>query len=117
MDFSNKTDEEILKIGEPLWDNMVAGYNEENYEKFSRDFSSSMLKVVNEDYFRKNVFQASQKEGKISTKKTFIGCVRRISGVTILWKGSFTNVGGEVLAQILLNEENVEVKVFQSLIA
>ena len=32
MDFSNKSDEEILKIGEPLWDNMVEGYNEENGE-------------------------------------------------------------------------------------
>ncbi len=117
MDFSNKSDEEILEIGEPLWDNMIEGYNEENYEKFSRDFSSSMLKVVNEEFFKKNVYQASLSQGKISTEKTFIGCVRRASGVTILWKGAFTKVNGEVLGQIILDEENDQIKVFHSLIA
>ena len=49
MDLLNKTDEEIIEIANPIWDNLVRASNQKDYGGFTRDFSSQMLfdKLVN----------------------------------------------------------------------
>ena len=44
----DKTDEEILKIATPLWDNLVKCSNNKDYSGFTKDFSAQMLYGANE---------------------------------------------------------------------
>ena len=48
MDLLNKTDEEIVKIANPIWENLIRTSNQKNYGGFTRDFSSQMLFGANE---------------------------------------------------------------------
>ena len=44
----DKTDEEILKIATPFWDNLVKCSNNKDYSGFTKDFSAQMLYGANE---------------------------------------------------------------------
>ena len=44
----NKTDEDILKIATPMWDNLVKCSNNKDYSGFTKDFSAQMLYGANE---------------------------------------------------------------------
>ena len=116
LDFSKKLDKEILKIAEPIMDNLIEGSNEFDYKKFSKDFSRLMMEAVPEEEFRSQLDKLNSTTGKIENKREFIGCVRRDTGVTILWVGYFEKIQGEVLSQLSLDEEENEIKVFGALV-
>ena len=40
MNILDKKDEEIFKIAEPIWDNLVKSSNMKDYGGFTKDFSS-----------------------------------------------------------------------------
>ena len=48
MSLLDKKDDEIFKIAEPIWDNLVKSSNMKDYGGFTRDFSSQMLYGANE---------------------------------------------------------------------
>ena len=48
MDLLKKTDEEIIEIANPIWDNLVRASNLKDYGGFTKNFSSQMLYGANE---------------------------------------------------------------------
>ena len=48
MSLLEKSDEEIFKIADPIWSNLVKSSNIKDYGGFTRDFSSQMLYGANE---------------------------------------------------------------------
>ena len=48
MSLLDKPDDEIIKIAEPIWDNLVKSSNIKDYGGFTRDFSTQMLYGANE---------------------------------------------------------------------
>ena len=48
MSLLDKSDEEIIKIADPIWNNLVKSSNIKDYGGFTRDFSSQMLYGANE---------------------------------------------------------------------
>ena len=38
MDLLKKTDEEIIQIANPIWDNLIRASNQKDYGVFKRDF-------------------------------------------------------------------------------
>ena len=48
MSIVDKSDEEIIKIADPIWDNLVKTSNIKDYGGFTKDFSSQMLYGANE---------------------------------------------------------------------
>ena len=47
MSIIDKSDEELFKIAEPIWDNLVKSSNIKDYGGFTKDFSSQMLYGAN----------------------------------------------------------------------
>ena len=43
MSITDKTDEEIIKVAEPIWANLVKSSNIKDYGGFTKDLSSQML--------------------------------------------------------------------------
>ena len=48
MSLLDKKNQEIFKIAEPIWDNLVKSSNMKDYGGFTKDFSSQMLYGANE---------------------------------------------------------------------
>ena len=111
MDLLKKTDEEIIKIANPIWDNLVKSSNIKDYGGFTRDFSSQMLFGANEVELGKQ-WANNKLLTSLSEKKEILGCLRRNLHVTVLYKQTSDTVSGEYLGRLVLGVEDEEVKVF-----
>ena len=111
MDLLKKTDEEIIKIAEPIWDNLVKSSNIKDYGAFTRDFSSQMLFGANEVELGKQ-WANNKLLTSLSKKKEVFGCLRRNLYVTVLYKQFSDSVPGDFLGRLVLGMEDDEVKVF-----
>ena len=111
MDLLKKTDEEIIKIANPIWDNLVKSSNIKDYGGFTRDFSSQMLFGANEVELGKQ-WANNKLLTSLSEKKEVLGCLRRNLHVTVLYKQTSDAISGEYLGRLVLGVEDEEVKVF-----
>lgn len=116
MDFTCKSDDEIVSIANPIWESLTQGSNEIDYEEFSKHFSRDSFKAMPEGELKRQADEMHHKVGLVSPERKYIGCIRRESGVTVLWKCSFTKSKGECLAQMTLDEEDGEIKVFAAFV-
>ena len=111
MSLLDKKDDEIFKIAEPIWDNLVKSSNMKDYGRFTKDFSSQMLYGANEVELGKQ--WANNKLLKnLSQQKEFLGCLRRNNFVTVLFRQKSNSVPGDFLGRLVLGVEDDEIKVF-----
>jgi hypothetical protein len=111
MNVIEKTDEEILEIANPMWDNLVKSSNNKNYGRFTKDFSSSMLLGANEIEMGKQ-FAKSELTRNLAKDREYLGMIRRGEHVTVLFKQINTKKEGEYLGRLVLGYENELVKIF-----
>ena len=111
MSLLDKKDEEIFKIAEPIWDNLVKSSNTKDYGGFTKDFSSQMLYGANEVELGKQ-WANNKLLTSLSDKKEVLGCLRRNLHVTVLYKQTSNTVTGDFLGRLVLGVEDGEVKVF-----
>ena len=111
MDLLNKTDEEIIEIASPIWDNLVKSSNIKDYGSFTRDFSSQMLFGANEVELGKQ-WANNKLLTSLSDKKEVLGCLRRNLHITVLYKQTSNTVPGEFLGRLVLGVEDEEIKIF-----
>ena len=111
MNLQDKTDEEIIKIANPLWDNLVKSSNNKDYSGFTKDFSAQMLYGANEVEIGKQ-WTNNDLLVNLSNDKICLGCLRRNEYVTVLYKQKSTKLSGEFLGRLVLGIEDKKVKVF-----
>ena len=111
MSFIEKSDEEIIKIADPIWDNLVKSSNMKDYGGFTKDFSSQMLYGANEVELGKQ-WASNDLISSLSDERRAFGCLRRGLYVTVLYKQKSTKIPGEFLGRLVLGEEGKLVKVF-----
>ena len=111
MKLLEKTNEEILEIANPIWDNLVKSSNVKDYSGFTKDFSAQMLFGANEVELGKQ-WANNKLLTSLSKKKEVFGCLRRNLYVTVLYKQTSDNVPGEFLGRLVLGVEDDEIKVF-----
>ena len=111
MNFLEKGDDEIIKIANPIWDNLVRSSNNKDYGSFTKDFSSQMLYGANEVELGKQ-WANNKLLTSLSEKQEFLGCIRRDKFITVLYKQKSNTVSGEFLGRLVLGLEGDMVKVF-----
>jgi hypothetical protein len=112
MNIIDKTDEELLEIGSPMWDDLIKYSNEGQYGKFIRKFSYDLLLGLNEVEVGKQ-FARSELARNLSTEYDFLGFIRRGEHVTLLFKVRSTQKDGEWLGRMVLGyDDKGEVKIF-----
>ena len=111
MDLLKKTDEEIIKIANPIWDNLVKASNTKDYGVFTKDFSAQMLFGANEVELGKQ-WANNKLLTSLSNKREVFGCLRRNLHVTVIYKQTSDAVPGDFLGRLVLGIEDDEVKVF-----
>ena len=111
MNFIDKSDDEIIKIANPIWDNLVRSSNNKDYGSFTKDFSSQMLYGSNEVELGKQ-WANNKLLTSLSEKQEFLGCIRRDKFITVLYKQKSNTLSGEFLGRLVLGLEGDMVKVF-----
>ena len=111
MSLLDKKDDEIFKIAEPIWDNLVKSSNMKNYGSFTRDFSSQMLYGANEVELGKQ-WANNKLLTSLSEKQEFLGTIRRGQYITVLYKQTSNTQPGEFLGRLVLGEEDSLIKIF-----
>ena len=111
MDLINKSDDEIIKIANPIWENLVKSSNNKDYGSFTKDFSSQMLYGANEGELGKQ-WPNNKLLTSLSEKQEFLGTIRRNQFITVLYKQTSQTMPGEFLGRLVLGEEDGLVKVF-----
>ena len=111
MALLDKSDEEIIKIAEPMWANLVKSSNIKDYGGFTRDLSSQMMYGANEVELGKQ-WASNKLISSLAEGCKAIGCLRRGLYITILYKQTSTEIPGDFLGRLVLGDEGDEVKVF-----
>ena len=111
MSFFDKPDEEIFKIADPIWANLIKSSNMKDYGGFTRDFSSQMLYGANEVELGKQ-WASNELISSLSYKYKSFGCLRRGKHITVIYKQTSTKIPGDFLGRLVLGEEGGLVKIF-----
>ena len=111
MSLLKKSDEEIIKIADPIWANLVKSSNIKDYGGFTRDLSSQMMYGANEVELGKQ-WASNKLISSLAEGCKAIGCLRRGLYITVLYRQTSTEIPGDFLGRLVLGEEGDEVKVF-----
>ena len=111
MKLLDKTDAEILKIANPIWDELVKYSNNRDYSGFTKHFSAQMLYGANEIELGKQ-WANNKLLTSLSKQKDFLGCLRRNNFVTVIFKQKSDTVPGDFLGRLVLGVEDDKIKVF-----
>ena len=111
MSLIEKSDEDIIKIAEPIWNNLIKSSNIKDYGGFTKDFSSQMLYGANEVELGKQ-WANNKLLTSLSEKQEFLGTIRRNQFITVLYKQTSQTMPGEFLGRLVLGVEDGLVKVF-----
>ncbi|QIK37408.1 hypothetical protein GWK36_04775 [Caldichromatium japonicum] len=111
MNINELSDDEILAIAHPLWDELVRYSNEGNYVKFIRHFSLNLRRGLNEIEMGKQ-FTHSELARNLSEERDCLGLIRRGEHVTVLYRVRCKVREGEWLGRMVLGYEDGEVRIF-----
>tara|TARA_Y100001970_G_scaffold261163_1_gene343993 strand:- start:1565 stop:1957 length:393 start_codon:yes stop_codon:yes gene_type:complete len=111
MNLQDKTDEEIIKIANPLWDNLVKSSNNKDYSGFTKDFSAKMLYGASEVEIGK---QWANNDLLINLSDNYVclGLLRRDQYITVIYKQKSNKIHGEFLGRLVIGYEDSEIKIF-----
>ena len=111
MNLLEKSDEEIIAIANPIWDNLVKTSNMKDYGGFTKDFSTQMLFGANEVELGKQWANNKIITNLNETYKPF-GTLRRGEHITVLIKQTNKEIPGEFLGRLVLGVEDSQIKIF-----
>ena len=111
LNIIDDTDQEILAIANPWWDELVEYSNTGQYGKFIRNFAYALMQGLNEIEVGKQ-FSQSDLARNLSKNKDFLGIIRRGEHVTVLYRVRSTKKAGEWLGRLVLGYEKGQVKIF-----
>ena len=99
------SDEEILRIANPIMDNLMDASTVIDHERHIRDFSDRMKVIVTKQYLQK-VCEKYQREKGYFSRRELVAVFRRPDSVAIVWKQWFTKAPGEFVAEMVLIEKD-----------
>ena len=111
MNFLEKTDDEVIVIARPIWDNLVKTSNMKDYGGFPKAFGTQMLFGANEVELGKQ-WANNKLLTSLSDDYEAFGCLRRGLNITVLFKQKSKEIPGEFLGRLVLGLEGDDVKVF-----
>lgn len=111
MNITEMSDEEILAIATPKWEDLIKHSNQGNYGDFIKGFSPSLTMALNEVEVGRQ-FATSDLTRSLSDDFDYLGIIRRGQHVTVLFRQRSTKREGEWLGRLVLGYEDDEVMIF-----
>ena len=111
MNITERTDDEIRAIADPLWRDLLKHSNEGQYGAFVSKFARSLALAMNEVVVN-HQFANSELARNLSNDHDYLGIIRRGEHVTVLYRQRSTKKAGEWLGRLVLGYEDGEVRIF-----
>lgn len=105
MDLSQKSDDEILSVANPIMDNLMDASTVIDYERHIRDFSDRLKSVLSKEQLAW-ICQDYQSTKGFFAGREFVAVFRRPDSVAIIWKQRFTKQAGEFVAEMVLIQQD-----------
>lgn len=105
------SDEELLAIAHPMWEDLIKYSNKGQYGKFVRKFSYDLLLGLNEVEVGKQ-FAKSELTRSLDPNYDYLGTIRRGEHVTVLYRVRSTKKEGEWLGRMVLGYDKGEIRIF-----
>jgi hypothetical protein len=107
----DQTDEEILALAGPLWRDLVKYSNEGKYGEFSKNFSASFARAMDQ-IAAGHQFAHSELARNLSPDFDALGTIRRGEHVTVLYRQRCTKKPGEWVGRLVLGYEDGRLRIF-----
>lgn len=104
MNIIEQSDDEILAVAHPMWEDLIRYSNEGEYGKFIRKFSYELLFGLNEVEIGKQ-FAKSELTRNLDTNYDYLGLIRRNKHVSVLYRMRSSKKEGEWLGRLVLGYE------------
>ena len=111
MNIIDKSDDELKNIAFPFFDDLIKYSNKGQYGKFIRNFSSDLLRGLNEVEVGKQ-FAKSELARNLDPEYDFLGFIRRGEHVTCLFRVRSTVKEGEWLGRMVIGFDKDDAKIF-----
>ena len=111
LNITERTDEEIRAIADPLWRDLLRHSNEGNYAEFVARFARSLALAMNQVVVN-HQFANSELARSLSEDFDYLGIIRRGEHVTVLYRQRSTRKPGEWLGRLVLGYEDGEIRIF-----
>lgn len=112
MNIIEHSDEELIAIAHPMWDDLIKYSNEGEYGKFIKKFSYELLFGLNEVEIGKQ-FAKSELTRSLDPKYDFLGFIKRNEHVSCLYRMHSTKREGDWLGRMVLGyDKEDEIKIF-----
>ena len=105
MDLSQKSDDEILSVANPIMDNLMDASTVIDYERHIRDFSDRLKSVLSKEQLEW-ICQDYQSTKGFFAGREFVAIFRRPDSVAVIWKQRFTKQTGDFVAEMVLIQQN-----------
>jgi hypothetical protein len=105
MTLERMSDEEILRVANPIMDNLMDASSAIDHERHTRNFSERMKAIVTKEYLQK-VCEKYQREKGYFARREPVAVFKRPGAAAIIWKQWFTGAPGEFVAEMLLIERD-----------
>ena len=111
VNITEKSDQEIRAIADPLWRDLLKSSNEGKYGEFVRKFAKSLALAMNQVTVN-HQFANSELARSLAEEADYLGIIRRGEHVTVLYRQRSTKKPGEWLGRLVLGYEDGEVRIF-----
>jgi hypothetical protein len=101
--FVGGSDQEVKAAVEPILDNLLAGYNDGDYARYSRDFDATLQEAIPERKFRETRAALLKKLGTFQNRQ-YLGYLNQNQYSVILWKGRFSGTADDVLIRLVASK-------------
>ncbi len=111
MNIVDNSDEEIMALATPMWQELIRNSNAGNYAEFIKHFSPSLMLGLDEVEVGRQ-FANSELTRNLSDDFEPLGIIRRGEHVTVLYRQRSTKREGEWLGRLVLGYDDEEVRIF-----
>ena len=95
--------EEILAVADPILENILAGFENNDYGLYARDFDVLLRESLPESKFRLTDQQLEKSLGHFKEKE-YLGFLQQAQMTVVLWKGRFSLTDGDILIKLVLSQ-------------
>lgn len=110
MNWLEHTDEEILKIIEPIMSSLMDASTQRDHAVHVKDFTEYLKSIVTKEELERqcNIYQ--EELGHFSSRQ-LLGIIKRSGDVRVFWRQWYTKTNEQYLAFIHVKQINTEFKV------
>lgn len=102
--------DDIRKFADPMTENMLLMINDDNYGKFSKDFSQQMKDAIPESKYKEMKNDIKTQFGAYVSKE-FVSIEVRENYISVSYKGKFSQEEEPVLVRSVFVKENNKIRI------